>query len=143
MARAIRKTGVKQVPLSEIKDDLSRQLREAESQEIVIILHGKPLASSLVSNRKTTGSSTGSNTILDSCGASNRRAKVCGPGTDRGWKTWTDRYAAPRLRGRPPLRPFSRAAAPLAAGRARPPLLPSSTAIQRGDPKTPWSRPGR
>jgi len=33
---------VKQVPLSEIKDDLSRYLREAESQEIVITRHGKP-----------------------------------------------------------------------------------------------------
>jgi prevent-host-death family protein len=33
---------VKQVPLSEIKDDLSRYLREAESQEIIITRHGKP-----------------------------------------------------------------------------------------------------
>jgi prevent-host-death family protein len=33
---------VKQVPLSEIKDDLSRYLREAETQEIVITRHGKP-----------------------------------------------------------------------------------------------------
>jgi len=30
------------VPLSEIKDDLSRFLREAENQEIVITRHGKP-----------------------------------------------------------------------------------------------------
>ena len=37
-----RKSGVKEVPLSEIKDDLSRFLREAESQEIVITRHGKP-----------------------------------------------------------------------------------------------------
>jgi len=36
MARAKRKSGVKEVPLSEIKDDLSRYLREAETQEIVI-----------------------------------------------------------------------------------------------------------
>jgi prevent-host-death family protein len=42
MARAIRKTGVKQVPLSEIKDDLSRYLREAETLEFVITRHGKP-----------------------------------------------------------------------------------------------------
>jgi prevent-host-death family protein len=35
-------TGVKQVPLSEVKDDLSRYLREAEKQEIVITRHGKP-----------------------------------------------------------------------------------------------------
>jgi prevent-host-death family protein len=33
---------VKQVALSEIKDDLSRYLREAETQEIVITRHGKP-----------------------------------------------------------------------------------------------------
>lgn len=42
MARSIRKSGVKEVPLSEIKDDLSRFLREAETQEIVITRHGKP-----------------------------------------------------------------------------------------------------
>jgi prevent-host-death family protein len=30
------------VPLSEVKDDLSRFLREAESREIVITRHGKP-----------------------------------------------------------------------------------------------------
>ena len=42
MARTIRKSGVKEVPLSEIKDDLSRFLREAEAQEIVITRHGKP-----------------------------------------------------------------------------------------------------
>jgi len=42
MARKIRKSGVREVPLSEIKDDLSRYLREAEIQEIVITRHGKP-----------------------------------------------------------------------------------------------------
>jgi len=42
MARTIRKSGMKQVSLSEIKDDLSRYLREAETQEIVITRHGKP-----------------------------------------------------------------------------------------------------
>ena len=42
MARTVRKSGVKEVPLSEIKDDLSRYLREAERQEIVITRHGKP-----------------------------------------------------------------------------------------------------
>mgnify|MGYP001370644585 CR=1 FL=1 len=44
MARTIRKPGVRQVPLSEVKDDLSRYLREAEKQEIVITRHGKPAA---------------------------------------------------------------------------------------------------
>ena len=42
MARPVRKAPVKQVPLSELKDDLSRYLREAEEQEIVITRHGKP-----------------------------------------------------------------------------------------------------
>jgi prevent-host-death family protein len=42
MAGSIRKSSVRQVPLSELKDDLSRFLREAEKQEIVITRHGKP-----------------------------------------------------------------------------------------------------
>jgi prevent-host-death family protein len=42
MAGAVRKSRMKEVPLSEIKDDLSRFLREAEKQEIVITRHGKP-----------------------------------------------------------------------------------------------------
>ena len=42
MAGAVRKSRMKKVPLSEIKDDLSRFLREAEKQEIVITRHGKP-----------------------------------------------------------------------------------------------------
>ena len=42
MAGAVRKSRMKEVPLSEMKDDLSRFLREAEKQEIVITRHGKP-----------------------------------------------------------------------------------------------------
>ena len=42
MARTVRKSRVREVPLSEVKDDLSRYLREAETQEIVITRHGKP-----------------------------------------------------------------------------------------------------
>ena len=42
MAQSIRKSRVKEVPLSEMKDDLSRFLREAEEREIVITRHGKP-----------------------------------------------------------------------------------------------------
>jgi prevent-host-death family protein len=42
MARSVRKPRVKEVPLSVIKDDLSRFLHEAEAQEIVITRHGKP-----------------------------------------------------------------------------------------------------
>ena len=33
---------MKKVPLSEVKDDPSRYLREAEKQEVVITRHGKP-----------------------------------------------------------------------------------------------------
>ena len=36
MAEAIRRSGVRRVPLSEIKHDLSRFLRGAEGEEIVI-----------------------------------------------------------------------------------------------------------
>ncbi len=43
MARGIRKKQrVKEVPLSEVKDDLSRYLREAARTQIVITRHGKP-----------------------------------------------------------------------------------------------------
>ncbi len=42
MAQPVRKSGVKEVPLSEVKDDLSRFLREAGDREIVITRHGKP-----------------------------------------------------------------------------------------------------
>ena len=41
MARENRKA-LKQVALSEAKDDLSRYLREAESGEILLTRHGKP-----------------------------------------------------------------------------------------------------
>jgi prevent-host-death family protein len=42
MAGTVRKTRIKEVPLSEVKDDLSRFLREAEKREIVITRHGRP-----------------------------------------------------------------------------------------------------
>ena len=42
MAGTVRKTRMKEVPLSEVKDDLSKFLREAEKQQIVITRHGKP-----------------------------------------------------------------------------------------------------
>ena len=42
MAGAIRKPRIKQVPLSEVKDDLSQLLRDAAKQDIVITRHGKP-----------------------------------------------------------------------------------------------------
>ena len=42
MARAVRKSRVKEVPLSEVKDGLSRYLRQAEQRPVVITRHGKP-----------------------------------------------------------------------------------------------------
>ena len=42
MVGAVRKSRMKTVPLSEIKDDLSRFLREAEKGQIIITRHGKP-----------------------------------------------------------------------------------------------------
>jgi prevent-host-death family protein len=42
MARSLRRSGMKEVPLSEVKDDLSRFLRQAEKQGIIITRHGKP-----------------------------------------------------------------------------------------------------
>ena len=42
MAGTVRKTVAKIVPLAQIKDDLSRYLREGAAKEIVITRHGKP-----------------------------------------------------------------------------------------------------
>jgi len=42
MARPVRKVGVKGVPLSEVKDDLSKYLRQAEQRPVVITRHGRP-----------------------------------------------------------------------------------------------------
>ena len=42
MAGIVRKSRVKEIPLSEVKDDLSHFLREAEKGDIVITRHGKP-----------------------------------------------------------------------------------------------------
>lgn len=42
MARSVRSSEMKEVPLSAVKDDLSRYLREAEDRPVVITRHGKP-----------------------------------------------------------------------------------------------------
>ncbi len=42
MRRPARQPKVRRVPLSEVKDDLSRYLREAEEREVVITRHGRP-----------------------------------------------------------------------------------------------------
>ena len=42
MAKTTRKGAVREIPLSEVKDDLSHLLREAADGDIVITRHGKP-----------------------------------------------------------------------------------------------------
>ena len=42
MASSFRKSRVRKIPLSEVKDNLSHLLREAAKGEIVITRHGKP-----------------------------------------------------------------------------------------------------
>lgn len=42
MARSVRKARTREVPLAEVKDDFSRYLREAASEEILITRHGRP-----------------------------------------------------------------------------------------------------
>jgi prevent-host-death family protein len=42
MAQTVRRPGLKQVPLYEIRRDISGLLREAESREIFITRNGKP-----------------------------------------------------------------------------------------------------
>jgi prevent-host-death family protein len=39
---ASKETSMKQIALSEVKDDLSKYLRAAEKEEIIITRHGKP-----------------------------------------------------------------------------------------------------
>jgi len=64
---------MKEVPLSEIKDDLSRFLREAEKREIVITRHGKPAG--VLIGFETIGLITSLKTTRVSCSALNKRAK--------------------------------------------------------------------
>jgi prevent-host-death family protein len=87
MARAIRKPGVKQVPLSEIKDDLSRYLREAETQEIVITRHGKPAGVLIGFESEEDWLEYPLKTIHDFCAGSSSRATVCMQGAVSVWKT--------------------------------------------------------
>ena len=42
MAGTVRKSRMKEIPLSPVKDELSHFLHEAEKQDIVITRHGKP-----------------------------------------------------------------------------------------------------
>src|SRR5204863_8128011 len=85
MARTIRKAGVKEVPLSEIKDDLSRFLREAETQEIVITRHGKP-AGLLVGFESEEDSSTVLSMTRASCVVSSEHGAACARDAGPDWR---------------------------------------------------------
>ena len=41
MAGTVRKLRMKEIPLSEVKDDLSHFLRKAEKEDIIITRHGE------------------------------------------------------------------------------------------------------
>ena len=79
MARTVRRSGIKEFALSEIKDDLSRFLHEAETQEIVITRHGKPAGVLIGSNLRMIGSIIGWKTIPASCDGSNKHETAGAP----------------------------------------------------------------
>ena len=57
---------MKKVALSEVKDDLSKFLRVAEKEEVVITRHGKPLARlSTVSTSADLGAPTGGDELVE------------------------------------------------------------------------------
>ena len=82
MAGSIRKPGVREIPLSEVKDDLSNLLREAAKGDIVITRHGKP-AGVLIGFESEDDSRleyrAGERSTL-SATKSKKRAKACGQG---------------------------------------------------------------
>jgi prevent-host-death family protein len=77
MARTVRRSGMNEVPLSEIKDDLSRFLREAEAQEIVIPRHGKPAGVLIGFRSEQDWFEYVSSMTRASCAALNRRKTAC------------------------------------------------------------------
>jgi prevent-host-death family protein len=78
---------MKEVPLSEIKDDLSRFLREAETQEIVITRHGKPAGVLIGFESEEDWFEYRLEHDHASCAASNRRGTACAQDVGRGSKT--------------------------------------------------------
>jgi hypothetical protein len=89
MARIVRKSGVKEVPLSEIKDDLSRYLHEAETQQIVITRHGKPAGAPIGFGSEDNWFEYRLENEPVSCVVSNRRGTACAQGVGSDWKTST------------------------------------------------------
>lgn len=79
MAGTVRKSRIKEVPLSEVKDDLSRFLREAERQEIVIPRHGQPAGVLIGFESEDNWFDHKLENDPVSWSGSNRREKACGP----------------------------------------------------------------
>jgi prevent-host-death family protein len=84
MAQAVRRSGVKRVPLSEIQNDLSRFLHEAEGEEVVITRNGKPAGLLSASRPRTIGSTIRSKMTRGFCAASSVRARACGRAAESG-----------------------------------------------------------
>ncbi len=103
MARTVRKSGMKEVPLSEVKDDLSRYLKEAEKEQIVITRHGKP-AGVLIgfeSEDEWFDFRPGLRTIPASSSASRAPAPTCARVAASSWKTSRPVNGLSRHRRRP------------------------------------------
>jgi len=77
MAKSTRKSGIREIPLAEVKDDLSHLLREATKGDIVITRHGKPAGVSSDSSLRMIGSSIGCKTIRGFCDGSKKRVEAC------------------------------------------------------------------
>jgi prevent-host-death family protein len=98
MARAVRKSRMKEVPLSEIKDDLSRFLREAEKQEIVITRHGKPAGILIGFETEEDWFHYKLEMTRGFLSVSNGPGRVSGLAGEPGWKTYLSSGAASELR---------------------------------------------
>jgi len=78
MAGAVRKSKMKEVPLSEVKDDLSRFLREATASR---------LAYSSGLSQRTTGSTTDWKTIHGFCNGLSKLGQASVRAEASSWKT--------------------------------------------------------
>ena len=89
---------MKKIALSEIKDDLSRYLRLATREDVVITRHGKP-AGVLIGfeNPKTTGSTFGLKTTPGSTNGLLKPEKASEPDEEFAWKIARDdaKFASP------------------------------------------------
>ena len=80
---------MRRVPLSRIRGDLPRFLREAEGEEIVVTRNGKPARALIALRPRMIGSIICSKTTRAFCAASNRRVTACGKGAASGSRSWS------------------------------------------------------